>query len=198
MLPNRSQTYSESSSGTVENLCPFFIHGRLNASYAHVCDCVRRTFVCCSTRCSVARRGKSGACCRRSAIGGPRPLPLPSIPARFAPMSGFFRSICWKAAALGGAVQSLPPSTIATQFALEGLEPAGDNGTYFQRVPLMAVHTVEDKTRFAFVPAGGAPVDLAYGTQIVSKDQDRRRHCRYRCSHCFCGIRHSRARVPQG
>ncbi len=60
---------------------------------------------------------------------------------------------------------------IATQFALEGLEPAGDNGTYFQRVPLMAVHTVEDKTRFAFVPAGGAPVDLAYGTQIVSKDQ---------------------------
>src|SRR6202012_4178065 len=37
---------------------------------------------------------------------------------------------------------------LATQFALAGVEPAGDNGTYFQRVPLYAVHTEEDKTKF--------------------------------------------------
>jgi Zn-dependent M28 family amino/carboxypeptidase len=60
---------------------------------------------------------------------------------------------------------------IATQFALAGVEPAGDRGTYFQRVPLYAVHTVEDKTKFAFVPASGQPVDLTYGTEIVAKDQ---------------------------
>ncbi len=60
---------------------------------------------------------------------------------------------------------------IATQFALNGLEPAGDNGSYFQKVPLVAVHTIEDKTKFAFVPASGQPVDLTYGTQIVSKDE---------------------------
>ena len=60
---------------------------------------------------------------------------------------------------------------IATQFALEGVEPAGDNGTYFQKVPLVAVHTVEDKTKFTLVPATGQPIDLAYGTEIVSKDQ---------------------------
>jgi Zn-dependent M28 family amino/carboxypeptidase len=60
---------------------------------------------------------------------------------------------------------------IATQFALDGLEPAGDNGSYFQRVPLMAVHTIEDKTKFSLVPASGQPIDLAYGTEIVSKDQ---------------------------
>jgi Zn-dependent M28 family amino/carboxypeptidase len=60
---------------------------------------------------------------------------------------------------------------IATQFALAGLEPAGDNGSYFQRVPLMAVHTIEDKTKFSFVPASDQPIDLAYGTEIVSKDQ---------------------------
>src|ERR1700753_373762 len=41
---------------------------------------------------------------------------------------------------------------IATQFALDGLKPAGDNGTYFQKVPLYAVHTVEDQTKFAFEP----------------------------------------------
>ncbi len=60
---------------------------------------------------------------------------------------------------------------IATQFALAGLKPAGDNGTYFQPVPLFAVHTDEDKTKFAFVPASGEPVNLAYGTEIVAKDQ---------------------------
>jgi Zn-dependent M28 family amino/carboxypeptidase len=60
---------------------------------------------------------------------------------------------------------------LATQFALAGVEPAGDNGTYFQKVPLVAVHTIEDKTKFSFVPASGQPVDLAYGTEIVSKDQ---------------------------
>jgi Zn-dependent M28 family amino/carboxypeptidase len=60
---------------------------------------------------------------------------------------------------------------IATQFALDGLEPAGEGGSYFQRVPLLAVHTVEDTTKFAFVPASGQPIDLAYGTEIVSKDQ---------------------------
>ena len=60
---------------------------------------------------------------------------------------------------------------IATQFALAGVEPAGDNGTYFQQVPLVAVHTIEDKTKFSFVPGSGQPVDLAYGSEIVSKDQ---------------------------
>jgi len=60
---------------------------------------------------------------------------------------------------------------IATQFALAGVEPAGDNGTYFQRVPLYAVHTIEDKTKFSLVPATGQAVDLAYGTEIASKDQ---------------------------
>ena len=51
------------------------------------------------------------------------------------------------------------------------MEPGGDNGTYFQRVPLVAVHTIEDKTKFSFVPANGQPVELAYGSEIVSKDQ---------------------------
>lgn len=60
---------------------------------------------------------------------------------------------------------------IATQFALAGLTPAGENGTYFQRVPLYAVHTVEDKTKFSFVPANGQPFDLAYSSEVVAKDE---------------------------
>src|ERR1700743_222821 len=35
---------------------------------------------------------------------------------------------------------------IATQFALNGLTPSGDNGSWFQKVPLYAVNTLEDKT----------------------------------------------------
>ncbi|HWG21514.1 MAG TPA: M28 family peptidase [Terracidiphilus sp.] len=60
---------------------------------------------------------------------------------------------------------------IATEFALEGLQPAGDDGTFFQKVPLMAVHTVEDKTKFSFVPKNGQAVELQYGSEIVGKDQ---------------------------
>jgi Zn-dependent M28 family amino/carboxypeptidase len=60
---------------------------------------------------------------------------------------------------------------IATQFALAGARPAGENGTYFQAVPLMAVHTDADKTSFTFVPARGAPIALSYGDDYVTKDQ---------------------------
>src|SRR5271168_1470003 len=60
---------------------------------------------------------------------------------------------------------------IAAQFALVGARPAGENGTYFQAVPLMAVHTDAEKTNFTFVPAHGAPIDLSYGDDYVTKDQ---------------------------
>ncbi len=60
---------------------------------------------------------------------------------------------------------------IATQFALSGAKPAGENGTYFQAVPLMAVHTDVDQTSFTFVPAKGAPIKLKYGEDYVVKNQ---------------------------
>jgi len=66
---------------------------------------------------------------------------------------------------------ALAAEYIATQFALSGLEPAGENGTYFQRVPLYAVHTDEQKTHFQLTPASGPALPLAYGSEIVAKDQ---------------------------
>src|SRR5580698_1061601 len=60
---------------------------------------------------------------------------------------------------------------IATQFALAGAKPAGDNGTWFQAVPLMAVHTDVDQTSFTFVPASGPSIQLKYGQDYVTKDQ---------------------------
>src|ERR1700733_588715 len=35
---------------------------------------------------------------------------------------------------------------IAAQFALAGAKPAGDNGTYFQKVPLVGIETQPDAT----------------------------------------------------
>jgi Zn-dependent M28 family amino/carboxypeptidase len=60
---------------------------------------------------------------------------------------------------------------IATQFALDGLEPAGEDGTYFQKVPLVAVHTDEQKTDFALLSANGQKMALRYGEDIVAKDE---------------------------
>jgi Zn-dependent M28 family amino/carboxypeptidase len=60
---------------------------------------------------------------------------------------------------------------IGTQFALYGLQPAGDNGTFFQKVPLYAVHTIEDQTKFSLVPQNHAPIVLTYGSDYVTKDQ---------------------------
>ena len=45
---------------------------------------------------------------------------------------------------------------IATQFALDGLKPAGDNGTYMQKVPMVGV-TLAPETTFSLVPANGSP-----------------------------------------
>ena len=60
---------------------------------------------------------------------------------------------------------------IATQFALNGMKPAGDNGTFFQKLDLYAVHTDEAATRFTLVPKSGAPIALAYNTDFVVKDE---------------------------
>jgi Zn-dependent M28 family amino/carboxypeptidase len=60
---------------------------------------------------------------------------------------------------------------IATQFALAGALPAGDNGTYFQDVPFRAVHTEVDQTHFTFVPTSGTPIELKYNQDFLTKDQ---------------------------
>jgi Zn-dependent M28 family amino/carboxypeptidase len=52
---------------------------------------------------------------------------------------------------------------IATQFALYGLKPGGDDGTFLQQVNFVGTKTIGDKTHFSLVPKkpeGGMSTDL--------------------------------------
>src|ERR1700726_2152345 len=48
---------------------------------------------------------------------------------------------------------------IGTQFASYGLKPAGDDGTYFQNVPMVSVRTLA-ATSFTLVPQSGEALEL--------------------------------------
>jgi Zn-dependent M28 family amino/carboxypeptidase len=59
---------------------------------------------------------------------------------------------------------------IATQFALDGLKPAGDNGTYLQQINFVGMKAIPAKTTMSLLPKHAAgigielhSIDLAYG-----------------------------------
>lgn len=59
---------------------------------------------------------------------------------------------------------------IATQFALDGLKPAGDNGTYLQKVRFIGTHT-EATTTLGFAPAGADAIPLKlYDDYVVNNN----------------------------
>ncbi|HMK23660.1 MAG TPA: hypothetical protein VK466_15110, partial [Terriglobales bacterium] len=59
---------------------------------------------------------------------------------------------------------------IATQLALAGLKPAGDNGTYMQKVPMVGITPGADTT-FTFVPESTTPMALKVLDDYVAYDQ---------------------------
>jgi Zn-dependent M28 family amino/carboxypeptidase len=59
---------------------------------------------------------------------------------------------------------------IAAQFALYGLKPAGDNGSYLQKVPMVGITPGAD-TRFTLIPGHGSAMDLKPLEDYVAYDQ---------------------------
>jgi Zn-dependent M28 family amino/carboxypeptidase len=59
---------------------------------------------------------------------------------------------------------------IATQFAEYGLKPAGDHGTYMQKVPLVGITTLPE-TQFTLVPKRGEAMNLKLLDEYVAYDQ---------------------------
>jgi Zn-dependent M28 family amino/carboxypeptidase len=74
---------------------------------------------------------------------------------------------------------------IATQFALIGAKPAGDNGTYFQKVPLVGVQTAPDAQLTASAKEGS--VALKYLTDFVGSDQRQQPSEQYDAEAVFVG-----------
>lgn len=71
----------------------------------------------------------------------------------------------------GTAGDHMAAKYLAGKFAEYGLKPAGDNGTWYQKVPLYAVKTVPDQTTFQLVPQSGDPLTLKYGADFVTNNQ---------------------------
>src|SRR4029077_13762768 len=61
---------------------------------------------------------------------------------------------------------------IGTQFALYGLKPAGDHGTFFQNVPIVSVHTLP-ATTFQLVPQSREPVALKNLDDFVTNNESQ-------------------------
>jgi Zn-dependent M28 family amino/carboxypeptidase len=59
---------------------------------------------------------------------------------------------------------------MATQFAEYGLKPAGDNGSYFQKVPLVGITTLPE-TKFEIVPRHGGVIKLKPLDEYVAFDE---------------------------
>lgn len=61
---------------------------------------------------------------------------------------------------------------IGKQFASYGLKPAGDNGTFFQEVPMVGVKTLPDTT-FKFVEASGKSFEAKNLTEFVTNNESQ-------------------------
>src|SRR5438552_1036332 len=51
---------------------------------------------------------------------------------------------------------------IAQQFKSYGLQPAGDNGAFFQNVKFYGITTDQKATQYSFVPKSGEPLTLKF------------------------------------
>lgn len=75
---------------------------------------------------------------------------------------------------------------MATQFAEYGLKPAGDHGTYMQKVPLVGITTLPE-TRFTLVPKRGEAMNLKPLDEYVAYDQTQQQESKVDAEIVFVG-----------
>src|SRR5437016_8238185 len=85
----------------------------------------------------------------------------------------------------GGRGGQLATEYIATQFMLAGLKPGGDNGTYFQQVPLTGIQT--DKSAQLSASKGGQTLDFKWSNDFVGVNERLTADDRFEAEAIFVG-----------
>ncbi|HSY67198.1 MAG TPA: M28 family peptidase [Edaphobacter sp.] len=62
---------------------------------------------------------------------------------------------------------------VAAQFTAAGLKPAGDNGTFFQRVPMHQIALDKDKSSIEILVTAGKPVILHFTTDVTTVPREQ-------------------------
>jgi hypothetical protein len=62
---------------------------------------------------------------------------------------------------------------VAAQFTAAGLKPAGDNGTFFQRVPMHEIALLEDKSSVTVLNTAGKAVTLRFPTDVTTTPREQ-------------------------
>src|SRR5436309_2083269 len=121
--------------------------------YAVACLSSLLAFVCVSEMTKrVAAQGKTAAAPGRAAAS---PAGTPEIDKeKIRAHVKFLASDLLEGRGTGQRGGDIAAEYIATQFALYGLKPAGDQGTYFHEVPMVGVKTL-DETSFNLASSAG-------------------------------------------
>src|SRR5215467_13095024 len=137
---------------------------------------LKRTFVCLATLIlilSIAQAAPKGS----AAADASAHLPAPAIaalqtidPEKIRAHVKFLASDLLEGRGTGARGGDIAAEYIATQLALYGLKPAGDNGSYMQKVPMVGIETKDDST-FALVPDKGQPMELRNRADYVAMDE---------------------------
>ncbi len=82
---------------------------------------------------------------------------------------------------------------IAQQFKSYGLQPAGENGSFFQDVKFYGITTDQKNTQLSFVPKSGAPIELKFADDYVATDETHSPKSEINAPTGLCRLRHQRA-----
>ena len=82
---------------------------------------------------------------------------------------------------------ALATSYLASQFEAMGLQPAGDGGTYYQKVSLLGIATDESKSAVRFTKSGADLGPLKYRDQFVGGNQSQQENASFDSEVVFVG-----------